>query len=67
MCRVQSSGIDIAEGLLESGRGFQQHARVETVMTLDSVLLRVSVELWRLHDKKRTLTDASVSPCWIPC
>lgn len=39
MYRAQSGGIDTAEGLKEPGRRFHRYAHVETVMTLDSVLL----------------------------
>lgn len=43
MYRAQSNGIDTAKCLLEMSRWFHQHARVETVMTLDSVLPRVGI------------------------
>ena len=38
MYRAQSGGIDTVEGLLARGRWFHRYARVETDVTLDSVL-----------------------------
>ena len=64
MWRAQSNGINTAEGLLETNRWFHRYARIETVVTLDSVLPRVGGrrDAWHLLDKKRVLTDASASP-----